>query len=189
MLKEDKKMDKISEDRLFQNNSKEEVTRWCRQLEYFHYMRARGGHNCEGDSFSVYFKYTDRDDLIKKLGQLSVNLRKLEEGLIAFDPLESYSIDDLEKIRITIPQFKDLEQPQYTEIWGYKVHIWVMTDRFEISVSGAKDNKTYKVSEQDFEICLALEKKFNDLNWHLILDKEIEEQPHCISKKKYPELF
>lgn len=182
-------LDKISEERLFQNNTKEEIQYWCRHLRYFHYMRARGGHNCEGDSFCVYFRYDTRDDLITKLAQIGVTLNRLEDGYIAFDPLESYSFDDLDKLRITIQQFSDLEQPQYVEIFNRKVHIWVMSNRFEISVSGTKDGKTYKVSDDDFDICTLLEKEFDKLGWISIIDKEIKTQIHCISEDKYPELF
>ncbi|WP_236263878.1 hypothetical protein [Dysgonomonas sp. Marseille-P4677] len=182
-------MDKISEDRLFLNNTKEEIQRWSKHLQYFHYMRARGGHNCEGDSFCVYFKYTDFEDLTTKLSKLNITLNQLTEDQLSFDPFASYSIEDLDKIRITIPNFSRFEQPQYVKIWEYKAHIWVMPDRFEISISGTKDNKMYKVSEQDFEICLLLEKEFSNLGWKSILDEEIKEQAHCISKEKYPELF
>lgn len=181
--------DKISDERLFQNNSKEEIKRWCQSLQFFHYMRARGGHNCEGDSFCVYFKYENRDDLISKLAQIGVELSPMDEGFISFDPFESYSIDDLDKLKITILEFNDLEQPQYVEIFGQRVHIWVMSNRFEISVSGSKDEQTYKVSNDDFDVCMKLEEEFDKLGWESIIDKEIEDQVHCISNKKYPELF
>lgn len=181
--------DKIPEDRLFQHNTKEEVKHWCQNLQYFHYMRGRGGHNCEGDSFSVYFKYTEREDLIARMQQLGVAMKTLEKGFIAFDPFESYSFDDLDKLKITIPQFGDLEQPQYVEIFGSKVHIWVMGSQFEISVSGTKDGQTYKVSDEDFEVCQILEKEFDKLGWRPILDDEIKKQRHCISTENYPELY
>lgn len=182
-------LDKISEERLFQNNTKEEIMRWCQSLRYFHYMRSRGGHNCEGDSFCVYFKYADREDLINKLGQIGVTLNKLEEGFVAFDPFESYSIDDLDKLKITIAHFSDLEQPQYVDVFGYKVHIWVISGRFEISISGTSDGQTYKVSEDDFRVCKHLEEQFDKLNWEPFLDEEIKQQIHCISRENYPELF
>ncbi|WP_165044121.1 hypothetical protein [Dysgonomonas sp. ZJ709] len=182
-------LDKISDERLFQNNTKEDVKRWCQRLQYFHYMRARSGHNCEGDSFAVYIKYDGREDLIGKLSKLGVVLSKLEEGFIAFDPLESYSFDDLDKLKITISQFNDLEQPQYVDIFGYKVHIWVLAHLFEITVSGTKDGQTYKVSDEDFKVCLALEEQFDKLGWKSLVDEDIKSHAHCISKEKYPELF
>jgi len=152
-------------------------------------MRSRGGHNCEGDSFCVYFRYEDRGDLIKKLEQTGVTLNSLEEGFIAFDPFESYSFDDLDKLKVTIPHFSDLEQPQYVEISGNKVHIWVMKNSFEISVSGTKDGQTYKVSDEDFKVCMALEQLFDSLGWGSILDEDIKTHAHCISRERYPELF
>lgn len=182
-------MDKISEEKLFQNNTKEDIKYWCRNLQYFHYMRARGGHNCEGDSFSAYFKYDGLEDLKNKLSKLDVTLNKLSEGQISFDPFASYSIDDLDKIRITIPDFNDFEQPQYVEIYEHKAHIWVMPGRFEISISGTKDDQIYKVSGDDFYVCRLLEAQFDNLEWKSILDEEIKAQSHCISKEKYPELF
>lgn len=182
-------LDKISDERLFKNNTKEEIQLWCNSLQYFHYMRARGGHNCEGDSFCVYFRYSGREDLTGKLLQIGVTLSKLPDGFIAFDALKSYSLEDLDKLKITIQEFNDLEQPQYVEIFGHKVHIWVMTNRFEISVSGTKDGQTYKVSDSDFEVCLALEKEFQKLGWNKIIDVDIKKQIHCISEDTYPELF
>ena len=182
-------IDKMPEERIFQNNTKEEVIRWSRNLHFFHYMRDRGGHNCEGDSFCAYFRFSGREDLMQKLSAIGVVMHKLEEGFIAFDPFESYSFDDLDKLKITITQFNDLEQPQYVDIFGHKAHIWVLDDRFEISVSGTKDGQIYKVSEDDFRVCLDLEKQFEAMGWKSILDEEIKLQAHCISKEKYPELF
>ena len=182
-------IDKISEERLFQNNSKEHIKRWCQGLRYFYYMRARGGHNCEGDSFCAYFKFNGREDLIDKLTHIGITLNKLAEGYIAYDPLESYSIEDLDKLIVTISQFNDLEQPRYVEISGYKAHIWIMDGRFEISVSGSKDGEMYKISDEDFEVCLALEQVFEKQSWSSILDEDIKTQIHCISKENYPELY
>lgn len=182
-------LDKISDERLFANNAKEDIMNWCSKLRYFHYMRARGGHNCEGDSFCVYFRYDTREDLISKLSLIGVNIKKLQEDEIAFDPFESYSIDDLDKLRITMSEFRDLIQPQNVEIYGKKAHVWVIKDRFEISISGTKDGQIYKVTDDDFDVCLLLEEKFDQLKWKSILDYDIESQIHCVSSRRYPELY
>lgn len=182
-------IDKISEERLFQNNTKEEISRWCKKLRYFHFMRARGGHNCEGDSFCVYFTYTDFNDLTEKLHQIGVTLKQLPEGYTAFDPFASYNLDDLDKLVITIQHYPYWEQPQYVELFGHRSHIWVLENRFEISVSGTKDGQTYKVSDEDFDVCIKLENEFEKLNWRSILDQDIIKHSHCISREKYPELY
>lgn len=182
-------LDKIAEERLFQNNSKEDIIRWSRDLKYFYYMRSRGGHNCEGDAFCTYLKYTDFDDLSTKLAQIGVVLNHLDEESIVFDPTKSYSLYDLDQLKITISQFKDIEQPQHTDIFGYKVHIWVLANCFEISISGTKKGVAYKVSDEDFNICLSLENEFDKLGWESIIDDSIKAEPHCISDERYPELF
>jgi len=182
-------LSKIPEERLFQNNSREEIQHWCKNLKYFYYMRAKSGHNCEGDSFSACFRYGDKNDLIEKLGELGVELNKIDEESIAFDPFESYSFEDLDKLKMVIPRFEDLEQPQYVEVAGHKVHIWVHNYRFEISVSGIKDGQVYKVSSGDFDVCLELEDLFDKLGWQQLNDEDITGQYNCISKNNYPELF
>lgn len=182
-------MDKIADERLFQNHSKEQIMHWCQNLNYFHYMRARGGHNCEGDSFCAYFLYDGREDLITKLAEVGVTLTTLQDGFIAFDPFESYSLDDLDKLKFTIGEFADLEQPKYVDVFGHKVHIWVQAKRFEISVSGSKEDNTYEVSNEDFEVCSALEKELDKLAWKSILDDDIKTHIHCICKERYPELY
>ncbi len=182
-------LDKISDDRLFQNNTKEEIVGWINSLDYFNYMRARSGHNCEGDSFSAYFKYDDLEDLKEKLQNLGVTLNQIPDGFIAYDPFESYSFDDLDKLRIPIPGHADLEQPHYVNIMDYKAHIWILVDSFEITISGKKDGNAYKVSEEDFKICMELEKEFDRLKWKPFLNDDIKNYAHCISKNKYPELF
>lgn len=181
--------DKISDDKLFANHSRETISRWCKDLRYFHYMRARAGHNCEGDSFAAHFKYTDREDLIKRMTEIGVTIKTLDKDHIPFDPFGSYNIDNLDKIKYTIPGCDDLEQPQNVEAFGYKIHIWVQADRFEISVSGLDTENAYEVAEKDFETCFALEKEFDKLSWQEIIDKEIIQHPHCISEEKYPELY
>lgn len=181
--------DKIPEERLFQNNTKEEVKHWCKTLRYFHYMRGRSGHNCEGDSFSVYFKYHDIEDMTSKLSQLGVKPTELKPGFIAFDPFESYSFEDLDKLKNIIPGTYNLEQPQNVDIDGYKVYMWVSNYNFVISVSGSGNGNTYKVSDEDFKVCIDLEKLFDTLEWNTIVDESIKSHPHCISEKIYPELY
>jgi len=181
--------DNIPEERLFQNNSKEEIMRWGKSLRYFHYMRSRGGHNCEGDTFSAYFKYDDLDDLNIKLSKIGVILSKIDENSVVFDPMKTYSFHDIDNLSITISRFNDTIQPQSVEIFGHKAHVWVLDNSFEISVSGTDKEYAYKVTEKDFQVCFKLEKQFDNLGWNQISDESIKYQPHCISIKIYPELF
>ncbi|NMA73139.1 MAG: hypothetical protein GX963_03060 [Bacteroidales bacterium] len=182
-------LDKLGEDQLYENHDQSTLKRWGKSLSFFHYMRARRGHNCEGDTFAAHFTYNGRDDLIHKLNQLGVEVKKVSAEDLVFDPFKSYSFDDLDRIKYTIPGFDDLIQPNQEVIFGYSVHMCVQQDRFEIIVAGTKTGSAYEVTEEDFNICLALEKEFERLNWHQFLDKSIKKQPHCISEYLYPELY
>lgn len=181
--------DKIPEERLFLNNNKEDVVRWSNMLHYFRYIRGRAGHNCEGDSFSVYFSYEGIEDLSDKLSKLGVTLKEVKEGFIAYDPFESYSFDDLDKLKNIVPATYNLEQPQGVDISGYKANVWVSPIRFEVSVSGSDSGSSYKVSEADFEVCMALEQLFDRLGWQQFRDDSILSLGHCVSPAMYPELF
>ncbi len=182
-------MSKFTEERLFQNHTKEQIMHWCQHLNFFHFMRARGAHYCESDSFCAHFSYSNLDDLNQKLGQLGVTLKTLDKNSIPFDPFGSYSIDDLDKIKYTIQGNNNLEQPQEVIVFDQKVHIWVQQSCFEISISGSKNDSNYEVSDKDFEVCLDLEKEFERLDWQQHLDSDITNHAHCISRKLYPELY
>ncbi|NLZ73524.1 MAG: hypothetical protein GX905_06870 [Bacteroidales bacterium] len=182
-------LDKLGEGQLYENHNRSTLRRWCESLNFFHYMRARRGHNCEGDTFAAHFTHDDREDLIDKLNQLGIELKKVSTEDLVFDPFKSYSFDDLDRIKYTIPGFDDLIQPNQEVIFGYSVHMCVQQNHFEIIVVGTKTGSAYEVTEEDFNSCLAIEKEFKRLNWQRFLDAEIKKQPHCISEYLYPELY
>lgn len=180
---------KLSEERIFQNHSKDEIKRWIENFNYFNYLRARQGHSCEGDTFSAHFRYDDKEEIIKMLDALKVELKPLEEGCIPYHPTASIYFDQLDKIRYTIPNYDNYEQPQNTTIQGIPCHVWVQNNCIEISVSGNENNNAYQVSEIDYQLALKLEGIFDKLKWKDKLDSEIKKQVHCISLELYPEYF
>lgn len=181
--------DKIPESKIFNNNPKEEIISWMKQLKYFHLLKARQGHNCEGDKWAIYLNYSDETDLATKLSQLNITLQPLGDNEIAFDPFEDISIDNLDKIRYVIPDLPHLIQPQ-DQMWnGIAVHIWVQNKMIEISISGNDKLNSYMVSSIDFEHCKELEKLLEDKHWQTVLNNDVEKLSNCISSSKYPELF
>ncbi|MCK9179925.1 MAG: hypothetical protein PHQ88_05865 [Bacteroides sp.] len=182
-------LDKLPEARLYENHNQTTLKKWCQGLRYFHYMRARRGHNCEGDSFAAHFNYQGRADLLEKLGQLKITLQEVGEDDLVFDPLKSYSIDDLDRIKYTIPGLPDLIQPNKESLFGYEVHLCIQQHTFELIVAGTQSQSAYEVSDSDYEVCLSIEKELDKLGWSSFLDQEIKKQPHCISATLYPELY
>ena len=181
--------DKIPEAKIFNNNSREDVTSWIHQLKYFRLLKARQGHNCEGDKWACYIKYTDDNSLKDILSTLGVELKSLQAGDIPFDPFEDVTMDKLDKIRYVIPELPNYIQPQ-DQVWnGVDIHIWIQNQLIEISVSGSNKQNSYMVSQIDFLHCQKLEDWIEKQGFQKELDLEIEKLSHCISKTKYPELY
>lgn len=180
--------EKIEDHKLFSNNTEQEIKEWVNTLQFFYFLKARAGHNCEGDKFAMYIKYSNIEELTDIMADIGIVLKEMEQDAIAFDPFGDISMDKLDKIRYAIPEHPSLEQPQSCILFGIPVHIWVQNHIVEIALSGATDGNIYKVSSADFENCLKLETKIQELKWGKYLDKKIEQQAHCISLERYPEL-
>lgn len=153
-------IDKLSDIWLYQRHSKQTIKAWVNHLKYFYFIRAWGGHANDGDTFKVGINYTDKEDLIFRLGQLELTLDVRPEDF-----------------------------PAYSTIFGYKAFVCIYDNTIEISISGTKDENYYEVTEADYKVCLELESKFDTLNWYKLTDKTLEKKVCCVSKTKYPELF
>lgn len=182
-------IEKLSDNWLFERHSKHTIREWLGHLRYFYLKRAWGGHANDGDEFQVAFSFTDRQDLINKIGQLGLTLSLIPDDFPRPIIGQSYPADEFNKFKNEIRQFTDLEQPGHTIIFGYKVFIWVHDNTIRISISGTRDDNRYEVSEEDFKVCIDLEKQFDNLDWQKYLDKSLEESVCCISQTKYPELY
>ena len=68
--------DKLSSDWLFRRHPEQTVKGWLRQLRYFYFVRAWGGHANDADAFEVGFLFNDRQDMMHKLAQLGFTTDK-----------------------------------------------------------------------------------------------------------------
>jgi hypothetical protein len=182
-------IEKLPDSWLFELHSKQTIRAWVRQLRYFYYKRAWGGHANDGDEFQVAFSYSDRQDLINKIGQLGLILNTIPDDFPRPVKHQPYTAEEFNKFKIGIEQFTDLEQPGHSMIFGFKAHIWVRQNSFLITISGTRDDNFYEVTEDDLKVCIELEKQFVHLGWHKYLDKSLEKSVCCISQTKYPELY
>ena len=182
-------IDKLSDNWLFERHSKQIIIEWLRRLRYFYYKRAWGGHANDGDQFQVAFLFTDRQDLINKLTLIEVNVNVIPDDFPRPVMGQSYSSDEYAKFKSEIKQFPGLEQPGHSVILGHRVFIWVHENSINMTISGTKDDNRYEVTEDDFKVCLELEKHFDKLGCQTIVDKSLEKSVCCISRTKYPELY
>lgn len=182
-------IDRLSDNWLFQQHSKQTIREWLRQLRYFYFKRAWGGHANDGDEFQVAFSVVDRQDLIDKIGQLGLTLNTISDDFPKPVIGQSYPASEFEKFKSEIKLHPDLEQPRYSTVFGHKTYIWVYDNSFQLTISGTKDDNRYEVSNDDFKFCLELEQHFDQLDWKKIIDNSLEKNVCCISQTKYPELY
>lgn len=182
-------IDKLSDNWLFERHAKQTIKAWLRELRYFYFKRAWGGHANDGDEFQVAFSFADSQDLQNKLGQLGLSLNSMPDNFPRPVIGQPYLADAFKQFKNEIKKFPNLEQPGDSIIFGCKVFIWVHDNSIHITVSGTKDDNRYEVTEDDFKICLELEKHFDHLGWQKIMDQSLEKNVCCISKAKYPELY
>lgn len=182
-------MDKLSPEWLFERHSEQVIRKWLGQLRYFYYKRAWGGHANDGDEFQTAFLYTDRQDLIHKLGQLGITLNVIPDDFPRPVIGQTYPAAEFAKFKNAIREHPDLEQPGHSILFGYQTFIWIYSNSIRITLSGTRDGNCYDVSQDDFEACLELEKHFDNLDWQNIADKSPEKSACCISRSKYPELY
>ena len=126
---------------------------------------------------------------INKIGLLGLTLNTIPNDFPRPVIGQAYTGEEYSKFKSEIRQFPNLEQPGHSIIFGHKVFIWVYENAINISISGTKDNNRYEVTQNDFEVCLELEKHFENLGWLNIIDKSLEKSVCCISQTKYPELY
>ncbi|MEO5910163.1 MAG: hypothetical protein ABIP95_04700 [Pelobium sp.] len=174
--------EKLSDNWLFQLHSKSTIREWLRQLRYFYFKRAWGGHANDGDEFQVAFTFTERQDLLNKVGQLGLNLNTIPEDFPRLVTGQSYSSEEYNNFKNEIKQFKDLEQPGDSIIFGHKAFIWVHHNSIHITISGTRDDDRYEVTEDDLKVCIQLEKQFDNLGWQKNIDKSLEKNVCCISQ-------
>ena len=174
---------------LFQVHSKDELKEWVKQLRYFYFVRAWGGHNDDNDRFVASFRYNSKENLLDKLQRLGIKANILPPDTPRPVVGVSYPADEFWKFKITVRRFADLEQPGKTTINSLPCHIYIDDGSIQISVSGTKNGNVYEVTNEDLEICKQLESFFDKLDLQSERDFEIEKDAGCISRNKYPELF
>ena len=174
---------------LFQRHSKEELKKWVKQLRYFYFLRAWGGHNMDNDRFVASFHYNSKEDLFDKLHSLNVVVNVLPPDTPRPIVGVSYPAEDFWKFKISVRRFPDLEQPGSTTVNSFPCHIYIDDDSFQISISGTKDGNIYEVTAEDFEVCKHLESLFDILGFGKERHFEIENDAACVSRNKYPELY
>ena len=182
-------IEKFQDKWLFQDHTKSEIKNWVKQLHYFYFVRAYGGHSNDGDCFKTAFSYSSKENLVDILSKLGLQVNVLPPDTPRPIAGVSYPAEEFWKFKISVNRFPDLEQPGRTKINSFPCHIYIDNTKINISIAGTKDDDFYTVTTKDFEVCKELEIYFDRLSLSNDKNYEIENEAACVSIKKYPELF
>lgn len=130
----------------------------------------------DGDQFRLALAYGNFNDVAAILQTLGIPLRRVDGNA----PATAYNGE--------IADFPGYQQPSHIQVAGIKCHCWVELGEISFSLFGA-DGDLYRVTEKDFENCLALEKLFIAKGLAEKVSRGFEKREICISRQRYPELF
>lgn len=171
--------ERLSDRWLLEQLKGSELKVWIKNLEFFYFFRAWGGHASDGDRFEAHIKFKDKEDLLNKMDQLGVGIKTI--------PKEYSSESDKPKSKIV--DFPELEQPGHATINDVSVFIWVFSNNIVFSISGCADGNRYAVSDKDYKACLEIEKVFKRLDWEKFKNTEVESDICCITEERYGDVL
>lgn len=149
-------IDKLSEDWICQSYSKEKISNWVKNLKYFYFKRAWGGHANDGDEFIAHIDIENDNELLEKLIALGIEIKKIPDDYPRPEVGKTYSGEEFSKFKSEISRLK-IEQPCHTSLFGVKCFVYVCRG-IEIKLSGGLDGNLYNVSDIDYENCKLIEK-------------------------------
>lgn len=167
---------------LFESHSESTIRKWARQLRYFRFFRAFGGHAGDNDSFDVFFRYDGVDELNRFFEDLGVTL--IKHTVQPPQPVSgvSYQGDEFAKFPSLIRDTTWIEQPGRCKIAGQDAFAWC--DRHSIKISVGQG---WEVSEADVASAQKIESVLEGVKLERV-DPPIDSK-NCVCPKYYPEYF
>lgn len=176
---------------VFGNYERPLITKWMNELKYFTF--ARGGLNefvKDGDEFVVTFRHSGKDDLLRKLSSIGVELRAIKENEKIFRPELPIGKKNSVDLPDPIPSFPDLAQPKWKMIAEAECFIFVAEEYFWIAVSNTiGSGEWWKVFPEDFEACKRIEEIFDKVSLRDSRIYETENYGRFINRHNYPQYF
>ncbi|MFI6291679.1 hypothetical protein ACIBEJ_08845 [Nonomuraea sp. NPDC050790] len=137
---------------LHETHTPEQLLAWAHSLSYFHFCRAYGGHNNDGDRLLAAVRTEDPAETLTALG---LPVRRIAPGTPLAVPGQGYTVQEYARFPSPIPGHPDLDQPGWVTLAGHPAHVWVSRTAVMISVHDADD--VYAVTESAVAAARAME--------------------------------
>lgn len=170
---------------LYERHSKTKLKKWAKELKYFRYFRAFGGHANDCDSFDVSIIWNEQKHLLSILEKFGV-IPIIHESLPPQPETgKQYNYQEFRNFKNIVPQTNYIEQPGNCTIGGVSVFIWCGENTLKLSVGA--DNKEFDVGDPEIEKCKIIE-KYLQMNKFSFKDPPSDTRNY-ICPKYYPEMF
>ncbi|MFI9554856.1 hypothetical protein [Nonomuraea endophytica] len=160
---------------LYRNHTPEQLRAWANSLAYFHFCRAYGGHNNDGDRLLVALSTEDPAEVLTALG---LPVERIPPGTPLAVPGQGYTVQEYAQFRNPVPGHPDLDQPGWVTLAGHPAHIWATATTLTISVHDADD--VYEVSESAVAAAREMEKLLAPLSAHVIDPPQNDRNCICV---------
>ena len=137
--------------------SQKTADQWNRQLRYFRFYFAHGGHANDMDMLSAGIHFSPTEvGLLDVFARLGIELQRIPACMPRREVGRSYNSADWDKYADPIRAYPAFACPAFVSIEGMSAHLDVSADRIRIAISGARGNH-WVIDNKDFRNALALE--------------------------------
>jgi hypothetical protein len=172
-------------DYLYERHPPARLHAWVRELAYFRFCRAYGGHSNDGDHLLVSLRVQTETDLLSTMSALDVPVKRLRPGTPRPVPGVAYSAAEFSRFPAAMPRFPGIGQPGHVEIAGQPAHVWSHGDRLNISVADTVDH--YSVTDAAVASAKSIEALLAPIAGQ-VMDPPQDDR-NCVCPRYYPGLW
>jgi hypothetical protein len=143
--------------RAMSSPSQKSADQWNRQLRYFRFNFAHGGHANDMDMLSADIHFAPSEaGLLDVFARLGIELQRIPASMPRREAGRPYNSDEWDKYADPIRAYPAFARPAFVSIEGMPAHLSVSADRIGIAISGARGDH-WVIDGKDFRNALALE--------------------------------
>ncbi|MEV0390262.1 hypothetical protein [Nonomuraea sp. NPDC050643] len=172
-------------DYLYERHPPDRLRAWARELAYFRFCRAYGGHANDGDHLLVSLRAGTRADLLRVLSALAVPVERLPAAHPRPVPGVAYSAAEFARFPAPMSRFPDIGQPGHVEIAGQRAHVWSHGERLSISVADVVD--PYNVTGAAVAAAKSIEAMLGPIAGQVV--DPPQDDRNCICPRHYPDFW